>query len=158
MSTRGSGYFDSQGRQRVAEVRKNDLMKAYQQKLCENRQKQEFLSTQKPSRETSSVKYHQHVKCQSNPVLAGSDMTITAQKLTDESLFTGVCRQMLLDRDGNAKHDIGSQGTGELCASPKRARRLLKSTPVSQLNSLSRSGDYRAEVEWRLQLRPNIDS
>lgn len=150
--------MDSQGRGRIPEVKKRDLLHAYQLKVDAKRRDEESAKTHRFSSETSRVKYHQYAKGQTEPQLAGSHMTATAKKLTDEGTYTGVYKQRLNERDGRFIDDLSAQGTGELCASPKRARRLLKSTPVAKLNMPGRSGDYRTEVEWRLQLRPNIDN
>ena len=47
--------------------------------------------------------------------------------------------------------------SGEVCESPVRAIRMLNSTSLGQLNIPARSGDFRNEVEWRLQLRPQFN-
>jgi hypothetical protein len=143
---------------RVPAIKKKDIMRAYQ--IKQDTYRQSSAHATRPPRATSAsrVKYHQPEKPQSQPLLAGSDMSATLKRLADEKTYTGVYKKRLDERDGKVIKDLSAQGTGELCASPSRARRLLKSTPVAKLNMPRRSGDFRTEVEWRLQLRPNIES
>jgi hypothetical protein len=148
--------FNTQSKPR--DVNRSDLLKAYDEKMSRNQRSQQLLATQKPPRETGSAKYHQYIKGHTRQQLAGENMSKTVEKLSDEHTFTGMYKQRLVDRDGDGMLDIRGPGTGELCSSPKRAMKLLKSTPVAKLNMPGRSGDYRNEVEWRLQLRPNLNN
>lgn len=42
---------------------------------------------------------------------------------------------------------------GDLYADPHKVMEMLRSRSFSQLNSLKRSSDFKAEVEWRLGFR-----
>lgn len=137
------------------EVNRKDLLRAYEKKIDLNHNSHHLMITEKPP---TTAKYHQFIKGHSHRQLAGADMSETIEKLSNESNYTGVYRNRLAVRDGKGMVDMSERGTGELCSSPKRARNLLMSTRVADLNMPGRSGDYRNEVEWRLQLRPSLSN
>ena len=141
-----------------SEVQYRELIKAYEKKKSLNEKKAQQTVTQSPLKDTAKVKYRKYRQGSSQPQLtAGADMTPTLEKLSEESSYTGYYRRRLEQRDRRGRLDVSGSGSGELCSSPERARSILKSTPVWDLNLPSRSGDFRTEVEWRLQLRPNLN-
>jgi hypothetical protein len=149
MSAARSGYQDDQQQQqqqpKPREINRSQLLKAYEKKTINQDSHQQLLVTLNgpESSGTSIAKYHQFKKSHGRSVVAGSGMSETVKKLADETFFTGVHKQRLTERDsGENKRMSGTT-------------KLLKSTP--QLNMPRRSGDFRAELEWRLQLRPNLN-
>lgn len=83
-------------------------------------------------------------------VLAGEACNETQLKLSEIDRYTGMYKKRFDPR-------VKIQSSGELCESPVRAIRMLNSTSTHNLTIPTRTGDYRAEVEWRLSLRPQFN-
>eukprot|EP00602_Paraphysomonas_sp_CaronLab_P002409 CAMPEP_0185034896 /NCGR_PEP_ID=MMETSP1103-20130426/25281_1 /TAXON_ID=36769 /ORGANISM="Paraphysomonas bandaiensis, Strain Caron Lab Isolate" /LENGTH=142 /DNA_ID=CAMNT_0027571737 /DNA_START=163 /DNA_END=591 /DNA_ORIENTATION=+ len=82
---------------------------------------------------------------------AGDISNDAQRRLARKDMYTGI-QKMRFDSKANLKN-----GSGDICASPTRAARLLNSRPCKQLGIPARTGDFRNEVEWRLQLRPQFN-
>mmetsp|Transcript_16919 Transcript_16919/g.25515 ORF Transcript_16919/g.25515 Transcript_16919/m.25515 type:complete len:159 (+) Transcript_16919:93-569(+) len=83
--------------------------------------------------------------------IAGDICNHTQRKLAQKEMFTGI-QKMKYDSRANLEN-----GSGEVCTAPSRAIRLLNSRTYKELNIPTRTGDFRNEVEWRLQLRPQFN-
>mmetsp|Transcript_10463 Transcript_10463/g.10531 ORF Transcript_10463/g.10531 Transcript_10463/m.10531 type:complete len:159 (-) Transcript_10463:277-753(-) len=99
--------------------------------------------------------HHKHVEVdrwwEKPPSLAGESCTQSQKRLCDVESFTGMYKKRF-------ENDTVSQAiSGDFCDRPIRATRLLNSTPVNRLTITKRAGDFRTEVEWRLQLRPQFN-
>eukprot|EP01041_Mallomonas_annulata_P010652 gene10652-22235_t len=84
------------------------------------------------------------------PAIAGEACTVAQQRLCQVESFTGMYKKRF---EVNPSCPV----SGDYCDRPIRATRLLNSTPVNLLTIPSRAGDFRTEVEWRLQLRPQFN-
>ena len=82
--------------------------------------------------------------------MAGERCNETQRRLCEVNNFTGMYKKRF---DERARH----LPTGEVCENPIRAIRLLNSTSLDKLTIPARAGDFRTEVEWRLQLRPQLN-
>lgn len=144
-SKTSSGFLDTQLQNRPPpQIRRNDILMAYEQRVNLNQQSQKLLSSQKNPGEASTVRYKKHIKGTQTTThpCSSFDLTPTVDKLSQEKNYTGVCKHKALIRDRHVMKG-GSQslvvdprdtGTGEVCSSPARATKLLKSTTLAKLN------------------------
>mmetsp|Transcript_5739 Transcript_5739/g.15277 ORF Transcript_5739/g.15277 Transcript_5739/m.15277 type:complete len:137 (-) Transcript_5739:78-488(-) len=85
---------------------------------------------------------------------AGEKCTPSQTRLANVSSFTGVYRRRFEPDSRMMK-----SASGDICKCPAKAQRLLSGHSASDLQSLLRPGraaDFRAEIEWRMQLRPSL--
>ena len=82
-------------------------------------------------------------------VQAGDLCNPAQQRLSKIDTFTGLYKNRFQNSNKNAG--------GDYCRNPLAATRLLQSVPSTDLNIPGRALDFRDEVEWRLQLRPQFN-
>jgi hypothetical protein len=84
--------------------------------------------------------------------LAGELCNSTQERLAAIEQYTGLYKSRI-----QAKTKPSNHSNGDFCDNPLCAIRMLKNNSYSNLNIRGRSGDFRSEVEWRLQLRPQFN-
>lgn len=84
--------------------------------------------------------------------LAGQACTPAQRRLADPSSFTGFYRWRF---DRSPPPQTRDPASGDYCARPLKASRMLINRSASQLNIPGRACDFRAETGWRLTLRPS---
>jgi hypothetical protein len=80
------------------------------------------------------------------PTIAGEGQTPVQRKLAEPDSFTGMYKSRFM-------YPPEWPPSGDIVPNPKRAMRILKETPLSDLTIPTRACDFRTEVEWRLSLR-----
>ena len=84
------------------------------------------------------------------PTIAGEHCTAAQKYLADKPNFTGIYRRRF---SRNSMRAI----SGDYCADPMRAERMLQSHTCAELTIPGRAADFRSEVEWRMRLRSRGD-
>lgn len=84
--------------------------------------------------------------------LAGEACNPAQQRLADPKSFTGFYRWRFDRSHPSHAHDPAS---GDYCAEPIRASRMLMNRTAPELDIPTRACDFRAETGWRLSLRPS---
>jgi hypothetical protein len=82
------------------------------------------------------------------PTVAGDGSNATQRRLAEADNFTGISKQLW---DSNNKTYMNDEG--DYCVQPMRARNMLINHSYKELTIPGRAGDFKNEVEWRLNFR-----
>jgi hypothetical protein len=83
------------------------------------------------------------------PSIAGEACNKYQHKLSEVDTFTGTYK--------NKIRGVKDCSSGNYCADPIRATRVLQSLNYHELTNHGLAGNFRNEVEWRMQLRPQFN-
>lgn len=74
------------------------------------------------------------------------------QRLSQVDSFTGAYKTRFDDNDKKY-----ADFAGDYAKNPRQASKILVNRSSSELTIPGKSADFRTEVTWRLQLRPNLN-
>jgi len=126
------------------------IIEAYIQRKKLLREQSKSMNKEMKSRNKSTSTILVERWWEKPPTIAGECCSDAQLRLSHVNSYTGIQRKRPDDADADAI-------AGDFCYKPKRATRILTSAPVDEVANVNRTGDFRTEVEWRLQLRPQFN-
>ena len=95
---------------------------------------------------------HAHKWWEKRPTISGEACNDAQGRLCEVESFTGLYRRRF-DPSKAAMRAV----SGDYCADPLGAERMLQSKTCAELTIPGRAADFRTEVEWRMRLRSRGD-